>query len=126
MAHTPVTMPPIGKMMMFNPGTTNAMFGSVTTRVWIGATTWDLVGTTWVAKTPLTKVASEDESVVLTVWPVAFTAVKVTVGTRTFWRSILRSSLVRYKTTDYTKYLRSHVRCNQVRINLSRKCVGLR
>ena len=36
------------------------------------------------AKTPLTNVASDDESVVLTVFPDGSTPVKVTTGTRIF------------------------------------------
>ena len=61
-----------------------------TTRVWIGGETCDFVGTTWSAKTPLTKVASWEERVVFTAWPLPFTAVRLTAGTRTFWRAALR------------------------------------
>jgi hypothetical protein len=89
MAQIPVIIPPMGKIRMWRPGKTNGA-PDATTRVWIGGETWLFVGTTWVAKTPETKVASWEERLVLTVWPVALTAVKLTVGTRTFWRSALR------------------------------------
>lgn len=49
--------PPIGKMRMLRPGTTNGA-PVATTRVWIGASTWDRVGAIGVEKTPATKVAS--------------------------------------------------------------------
>ncbi len=51
---------------------------------------------TWFEKTPLTKVASEEERVVFTVWPVAFTAVRVTAGTRIFCKSALKVLLVSF------------------------------
>lgn len=56
-AQTPVMMAPIGNIKIWRPGTTNGA-PDATTRVWIGGETSDFVGTTWVAKTPLTKVAS--------------------------------------------------------------------
>ena len=62
----PVMIPPMGKIRMWRPGTTNGA-PDATTRVWIGGETWLFVGTTWVAKTPETNVASLEESVVLTV-----------------------------------------------------------
>lgn len=86
---TPVIIPPIGKIKMCNPGTTKGE-PEATTRVCMGGITRDFVGVTCAAKTPDTNVASLEESVVLTIWPLGCSAVKVTVGTRTFCRAALK------------------------------------
>ena len=85
---TPVMIPPIGKIMMFNPGTTNGE-PDATTRVWIGGWTRDFVGVTTAAKTPDTKVAWSLERVVFTNSPVGSFPVNVTVGTRIFCSAAL-------------------------------------
>ena len=79
----PVMNAPIGKIKMFNPGTTKGE-PDATTRVWIGGWTRDTVGVTTEANTPLTKVAWSFERVVFTVSPVGSWPVNVTVGTRIF------------------------------------------
>jgi hypothetical protein len=78
-AQMPVMIPPMGKIKICKPGTTNGAFAA-TTRVWRGG--WAV--TTACAKTPFTNVASDDESVVLTMFPDGSTPVKVTTGTRIF------------------------------------------
>lgn len=55
--------------MILRPGTTNCS-PLATTRVWIGGATLDFVGTSCLAKTPFTKVASSEEREVLTAAPV--------------------------------------------------------
>ena len=87
----PVMIPPMGKMMMLRPGTTNGD-PDATTRVWIGGWTCDFDGETDAEKAPETKVASEEERVVLTAAPLESTPVNDTVGTRTFWRAALGKS----------------------------------
>ena len=62
----PVMIAPIGKIKIFNPGTTKGE-PDATTRVWIGGWTRDFVGVTTAAKTPLTKVAWSFERFVFTV-----------------------------------------------------------
>lgn len=47
------------------------------------------------AKTPDTNVASWEERVVFTLLPLASVPVRVTVGTRTFWRSELRKLVMK-------------------------------
>lgn len=89
-AQVPVMIPPMGKIMIFCPGRTKRV-PTAGTRVWIGGTTRDLVAVTEVAKMPLTKVASWEERVVFTTAPVGSVAVKVTAGTRIFWRAALYS-----------------------------------
>ena len=89
--HMPVMIPPMGKIRMFNPGITNGE-PDATTRVWIGGWRRDFVGVTTAAKTPDTKVASSEESVVFTIWPVGSWPVNVTVGTRTFCSAALNIS----------------------------------
>ncbi len=84
----PVMIPPMGKIMMVIPGTTNGE-AEATTSVWRGGDTSDLVGVTWAANTPDTNVASSLVREVLTLAPVASTPVKVTSGTRTFCRAAL-------------------------------------
>lgn len=84
----PVMTPPIGKIKMLRPGTTNGA-PDATTKVWIGASTAAFVTETCAANTPDTKVASSEDRDVLTVAPVPSVPVRVTVGTRTFWSAAL-------------------------------------
>ncbi len=100
---------PIGKIRILSPGTTKGSF-PVTTSVWIGGCRRDCVGVTWAAKTPFTKVAWSDEREVLTFAPTASVPVRVTTGTRTFWRAALAELLV-CGSAGEALYLRSHWHC---------------
>jgi hypothetical protein len=81
-AQAPVTIPPMGAIRMCVPGTTNGS-PAATTRVCMAPATLDSVtASSCCAKTPLTKVASLVERLVLTVWPWESTAVNLTTGTR--------------------------------------------
>ncbi len=100
----PVIIPPIGKIRMFNPGTTNGA-PDATTRVWIGGCKRDFVGVTTAAKTPDTKVASLEERVVFTISPVGSSPVNVTVGTRTFWRAALNMSAENQRQQTHCTYV---------------------
>lgn len=64
-----VMIRPIGKIRIDMPGTTKGA-SEATTRVWIGGMTLDWVGTSCLANTPFTKVASLEEREVLTEVPV--------------------------------------------------------
>jgi hypothetical protein len=92
---TPVIMAPIGKMRMLRPGSTNGL-EPVTTRVCIGGATTDLVMVVLevAAKTPLTKVASSEERVVLTVVPEGVLPERVTMGTRICCNVVLLPLLI--------------------------------
>lgn len=87
-AQVPVIIAPIGKMRMFSPGMTKGM-PLATTSVCMGASTSDTVGVTGVEKMPETKVASCEERLVFTNFPVLSVPVRLTVGTRTSWRPAL-------------------------------------
>lgn len=115
-----VMINPIGTIKMFKPGTTNGA-SDATTRVWMGGITWDFVTVTWAAKTPETKVASSEEREVFTFAPVLSVPVRVTVGTRTFWRAALHT-LVGFDDQGLL-YVRSHVGGQEVLVYLSNESV---
>ena len=115
----PVMIPPMGKIRMFNPGTTKGA-PEATTRVCKGGATCAFVPVTCAAKAPDTNVASSEERVVFTICPVGSWPVNVTVGTRTFWSAALNKSAWN-KGNRGTFYLRSHGSCHQVRVDLSNK-----
>lgn len=121
-AHTPVTMPPMGKIRMWTPGRTNGA-PDATTKVWIGGWTVALVTVACLAKTPETKFASVDDSVVLTA-PVLSVPVRVMTGVSTFCSAALQiCQLGCYKVEAC--YLRALTGAEEVFVDLTNKGVGL-
>jgi len=83
--HTPVMMAPMGKMRILVPGTTN---GTLATMIAASDAVSTVMFLVWSENTPVTKVASVGERVVLMAWPEGVTPARVMIGMRIAWRSV--------------------------------------
>jgi len=129
-AHTPVIIPPMGKIKILVPGRTNGVAVAddavvVLAEAAEAAEAASVDEFVWSAKTPLTKVASLEARVVLAVVPEEVAAERVTTGMTRPWRVVLGIHCYCGGFDVWLVDLRVHIRSHEVLVDLADKGIGL-